>query len=261
MSFDGFRIGYPISGLLIGLLVGLTGVGGGSLMTPLLILVFGMRALNAVGVDLLFAAITKAFGTAVHGRVKTVEWPVAGWMAAGSIPAALIIIGALSFLGPPTAAVNRAVSQALGAALVLTAISVALRPYVTNWTQRRYGNWAARKARTLTVLLGVLLGILVPITSVGAAALGMPILLLLYPNISSARLVGADIAHAVPLTLVAGIGHLYINSIDPVLLLSLVAGSIPGVVLGSIASGRIPDRLLRYAMSIALVLAGWKLLA
>ena len=261
MSLDQFRIGYPISGLLIGMLVGLTGVGGGSLMTPMLILVFGMRALNAIGIDLLFAAITKAFGTVVHGSVRTVEWRVVGWMLAGSIPMALITLGALSWLGMPGAEVNRAVSKALGAALILTAVSVALRPYATRWAERRVGNWATRQAALLTVLLGALLGVLVPITSVGAAALGMPILLLLYPGVTSVRLVGADIAHAVPLTLVAGLGHLFVQSTDPVLLLSLVGGSIPGVILGSLASGRVPDRLLRYAMSIALVLAGWKLVA
>ncbi len=261
MSFDQFRIGYPISGFAIGLLVGLTGVGGGSLMTPLLILAFGMRALNAIGVDLLFAAITKTFGTAVHGSVRTVEWRVVRLMLAGSLPAALVTLGSLDLLGPPTPEVNHLVSRALGAALVLTAAGVALRPYATLWAQRRFGGAATPRAGLLTVLLGVLLGVLVPITSVGAAALGMPILLLLYPAIPSARLVGADIAHAVPLTLVAGLGHLLVRSIDPVLLLSLIAGSIPGVVFGSFASGRVPDRLLRYCMSIALVLAGWKLLA
>lgn len=260
MSIGDFRLGYTVSGLAIGLLVGLTGVGGGSLMTPMLILVFRMQALHAVGVDLLFAAITKAFGTAVHGRVRTVEWPIVGWMAAGSLPMTLITLGILGVIGPPSAEVNRAVSKALGVALVVTAISVALRPYVTQWSQRRYGSWATQRARALTVVLGMVLGVLVPITSVGAAALGMPLLLLLYPNIASARLVGADIAHAVPLTLVAGIGHLFVNSVDPLLLLSLVAGSIPGVVLGSLASGRVPDRLLRYAMSVALILAGWRLL-
>ena len=261
MSFDQFRIGYPISGLLIGMLVGLTGVGGGSLMTPMLIIVFGMRALNAIGVDLLFAAITKAFGTAIHGSVRTVEWRVVGWMLAGSIPMTLVTLATLAVLGAPSAEVNRAVGKALGAALILTAVSVALRPYATQWAQRHVGTWATSRAVGLTVLLGVLLGVLVPVTSVGAAALGMPLLLLLYPNVSSARLVGADIAHAVPLTLVAGIGHLFVQSTDPVLLLSLLGGSVPGVILGSLASGRVPDRLLRYCMSIALVLAGWKLVA
>ena len=261
MPFDQFRIGYPISGLLIGILVGLTGVGGGSLMTPMLILVFGMRALNAVGVDLLFAAITKAFGTAAHGSARTVEWPVVWRMLAGSMPMTIVILALLNVLKTPTEALNHAVSIALGAALVLTAVSVALRPQITSWTQRRYGNWASRHATGLTVLLGALLGILVPITSVGAAALGMPLLLLLYPKITSARLVGADIAHAVPLTLVAGMGHLFVRSIDPMLLLSLVAGSVPGVILGSLASGRVPDRVLRYLLSVALVLAGAKLLA
>ena len=261
MSFDQFRVGYPLSGLLIGFLVGLTGVGGGSLMTPLLIIIFGMRSLNAVGVDLLFAAITKAVGTAVHGSAQTVEWRVAGRMLAGSIPMALITLGLLGWLGAPSAKLNQAVSKALGWALILTAVSVALRPYVTEWARRRFGSVASRHAVPFTIGLGALLGVLVPMTSVGAAALGMPILLLLYPTTPSVRLVGADIAHAVPLTLVAGLGHLFVRSIDPVLLLALVGGSVPGVIFGSLASGRVPDRLLRYCLSAALVLAGLKLLS
>ena len=261
MHLEEFRIGYPLSGLLIGMLVGLTGVGGGSLMTPMLILVFGMRALNAVGVDLLFAAITKAFGTLVHGSVRTVEWPVVWRMLAGSLPMTAITLGVLSLLGPATTALNHAASVALGAALILTAVSVALRPQIMTFSQRYLGTWASGRSTTLTVMLGAVLGILVPITSVGAAALGMPMLLLLYPGITSVRLVGADIAHAVPLTLVAGLGHLFVRSIDPVLLLMLLAGSVPGVILGSLASGRIPDRWLRYVLSIALVLAGSKMLA
>ncbi len=256
-----FRIGFPVSGFVIGVLVGLTGVGGGSLMTPLLILVFAMRPLNAIGVDLLFAAITKAFGTVAHGSVRTVEWRVVWLMLAGSMPMTVITLGILALQGPPSAALNHAAAIALGWALVLTALSVAFRPQIVSLTQRRFGNWAGRNAIAMTVLLGVLLGILVPITSVGAAALGMPLLLLIYPGISSARLVGADIAHAVPLTLVAGMGHLLVSPIDPVLLLSLIAGSVPGVVLGSLASGRIPDWLLRIVMTVALMLAGWKLLA
>ncbi len=256
-----FRIGFTISGCLIGVLVGLTGVGGGSLMTPLLILVFGMRPLNAIGVDLLFAAITKAFGTAAHGSASTVEWRVVWLMLAGSMPMTAVTLGVLALQGPPTAALNQAAAVALGAALILTAVSVAFRPQIGAIAQRRFGDWAGRNAAVMTIVLGVLLGILVPVTSVGAAALGMPLLLLIYPNISSVRLVGADIAHAVPLTLVAGMGHLLVSPIDPVLLLALIAGSIPGVVLGSLASGRVPDWLLRGVMAIALTLAGWKLLA
>jgi uncharacterized membrane protein YfcA len=261
LSFEHFRIGFPVSGLLIGLLVGLTGVGGGSLMTPMLILVFGMRALNAVGVDLLFAAVTKTFGTMVHGKMRTVEWPVVWWMLAGSLPMTVVTLLALRLLGPTSAAVNHTATVTIGVALIITAVSVVLRPQVTSLSQRYFGHWASRRSKALTVVLGAVLGVLVPITSVGAAALGMPVLLLLYPRVVSSRLVGADIAHAVPLTLVAGMGHLFVRTIDPVLLLSLLAGSVPGVILGSFASGRIPDRLLRYVLSMALVLAGWKLIA
>ncbi len=260
MIIERLSIGYSISGLLIGLLVGLTGVGGGSLMTPLLILVFGMRATNAVGLDLLFAAITKAFGTVVHGSARTVEWRIAWQMLAGSIPMAVLTLGLLNWLGLPSGMLDRAISTSLGVALILTAISVVLRPQIARYSQRLAGYAIARRSAALTVLLGAGLGVLVSFTSVGAAAIGLPVLLLLHPRVPSARLVGADIAQAVPLTLVAGMGHLFVHTVDPVLLLSLVAGSIPGVVIGSFASGRLPDGVLRYAMSTALVLAGAKLL-
>ena len=260
MIVERLNIAYSCSGLLIGLLVGLTGVGGGSLMTPLLILVFGMRATNAVGLDLLFAAITKAFGTVVHGSARTVEWRIAWHMLAGSIPMALITLGLINRLGLPNGALDHAVSASLGVALIVTAASVVLRPQITRYSQRLAGAAIARHSSALTVLLGAALGVLVSFTSVGAAAIGLPLLLLLHPRVPSARLVGADIAQAVPLTLVAGMGHLFVHAIDPALLLSLVAGSIPGVVIGSLAAGRLPDGVLRYAMSTALVLAGAKLL-
>ena len=256
-----FSFAYPLSGLVIGTLVGMTGVGGGSLMTPLLIVVFGMPAMGAVGVDLLFAAVTKAFGTAAHGSARTVEWRVAWLMLAGSIPTAIVVLSVLAASGPPAAALNHAVSRGLGVMLVITAASVALRPQISAWTGRRFGSSAPGRATVLTVLLGVLLGILVPITSVGAAAFAMPMLLLLYPGIASARLVGADIAHAVPLTLVAGLGHLLVGTISLWLLLALLAGSVPGVVLGSLLSGRVPDAVLRAVLCVALLLAGWRLLA
>ncbi len=259
--FDSFRIGYPVSGFAIGVLVGLTGVGGGSLMTPLLIVVFGMKTMGAVGVDLLFAAVTKAVGTAIHGKLRTVDWPVTGRMLLGSMPMTVVTLGLLAMVGPPSPAVNRGATTALGAALILTAASVALRPQILALGQRLVGAGAAQHSFMLTVVLGMVLGVLVPITSVGAAALGMPVLLLLYPARPTAQLVGADIAHAVPLTLVAGIGHLLVGTIDVGLLASLLAGSIPGIALGSLLAGRVPDQALRYLMAIALILAGWKLLA
>ena len=229
-------------------------------MTPLLILVFGMRAMNAVGVDLLFAAITKAVGTAVHGSAHTVDWRVALLMAVGSLPCTVITLGLLNILALPTATIDHAILTALGVALILTALSVVLRPQLARYTERVTGGTTPRRSATFTVLLGAGLGVLVSFTSVGAASIGMPLLLLIYPRVSSARLVGADIAHAVPLTLVAGLGHLLVNPFNPWLLLWLVAGSIPGVIIGSFASGRLPDSMLRYLLSTALVLAGLRLL-
>ena len=257
---DTSSLGLPVAGFLVGTLVGLTGVGGGSLMTPVLILVFGLRPLRAVGTDLLFAAATKLVGTAVHGRLRTVDWRVAGWLALGSLPTTAVVLGAFSLFGPPDEAANRWAGLALGVALVVTALSVVFRPQMVRWSRRVLGDWALARSVPLTVATGVALGVIVPLTSVGGGALGMPMLLLLWPAQPTALLVGADIAHAVPLTLVAGAGHLLLEPVNWTLLGTLLLGSVPGVVLGSSLSGRVPERVLQPCLAAALVVAGWQLL-
>lgn len=252
---------YSLSGFAVGLLVGLTGVGGGSLMTPLLVLVFGFHPAKAVGTDLLYAACTKTVGTAAHGIAGTVEWRIVGWLLAGSLPASLATLGWLLHKGAPSDAVSRVISMALGVALLLTAASLLARQRWLGWIGRRAPALPARRTAWLTVLTGAVLGVLVSLSSVGAGAIGVTILLALYPQLPTPRIVGSDIAHAVPLTLLAGIGHWWIGSVDLTLLASLLVGSVPGVLLGSVLTRYVSDRLLRPILASVLLLAGGKLLA
>ena len=253
-------LAYVLSGLVVGILVGLTGVGGGSLMTPLLVLLFGFHPATAIGTDLLYAATTKTAGTLVHGLAGTVEWRIVGLLAAGSLPGTLGTLWALSRLGSPSAASGHLLSLALGVALLLTAASLMLRGIIMRHVRRLNLNPGSRRAAILTVVLGVYLGVFVTISSVGAGAIGVTALILLYPTLPTSRVVGSDIAHAVPLTLVAGIGHWLVGSVDWNLFWSLVLGSIPGVVAGSLLSSRVPERLLRQAMALILVVVGIRLL-
>ena len=269
MSFPHIDLLYSASGLGVGFLVGLTGVGGGSLMTPLLVLLFGIHPATAVGTDLLYAAATKATGTLVHGIKGSVDWRITGRLAAGSIPAAAITLLLLHRYGLNTPAAARVIQLVLGSALLVTAVSLVFRPqlarlaYKTGMAREAKGKppAAIREAHRVawTVLTGAILGVLVSITSVGAGAIGVTVLLLLYPRLPTARIVGSDIAHAVPLTLIAGTGHWLLGSVDLGLLLSLLVGSLPGIVLGSMLSSRAPEVLLRNVLAATLVIVGVKL--
>src|ERR1700676_969458 len=196
-----------LSGFVVGLLVGLTGVGGGSLMTPLLILVFGTQATTAVGTDLFYAAATKSVGTAVHGLGRTVEWPIVARLAAGSLPGTILTIAALHLSGIRGNSSPRLITITLGVALLLSAAAMLGRQWIRRRLIPRRRVAVTRGMVLLTVAAGFILGVLVTISSVGAGALGMVMLVTLYPSVPLARLVGSDIAHAVPLTLVAGLGH------------------------------------------------------
>ncbi|MGH7088364.1 MAG: sulfite exporter TauE/SafE family protein, partial [Stellaceae bacterium] len=244
----------------VGLLVGMTGVGGGSMMTPLLILLFGIHPATAVGTDLFFAAATKTAGTAVHGVGRNIIWRAVLCLALGSVPATGATLFVLSRLPPQSAGSAALVNSVLGVALLVTALALLLRP----WLVGRYGARLARLATLrrdlLTVLTGAALGVLVSISSVGAGALGVTALVLLYPREPLVRVVGSDIAHAVPLTLLAGLGHLWIGSIDAALLGALLLGSLPGVLVGSIGASRVPDAVLRPVFAMALLLVGARLL-
>lgn len=257
--FGSINLLYSLSGLGVGILVGLTGVGGGSLMTPLLVLLFGIHPSTAVGTDLLYAAATKTVGTAVHGYKRTVQWNIVGRLATGSVPATIFTLLVLS-RAKEAATVNTVITTALGWALIVTAIAILFRKAIVAYFQRRTSELAPRRAAGLTILLGAILGVLVALTSVGAGALGMTVLLILYPKMDVAKLVGSDIAHAVPLTLLAGIGHWMMGSVNWELLVSLLVGSIPGIILGSLLAARTPDGVLRPVLAGALALVGGKLL-
>jgi hypothetical protein len=251
---------YSLSGFLVGILVGLTGVGGGSLMTPLLVLLFGMAPGTAVGTDLLYAAITKSSGVFVHGFHRTIDWRIVRRLATGSVPATILTIFALSRLG----ADNRhgghgVISTTLGIALVLTAISIVFRRQILAKLAPFVDGLSDNKRLTLTIVLGFVLGVFVSISSVGAGAIGVTVLILLYPGLPAVRIVGADIAHAVPLTLIAGAGHWFLGNINWEILLSLVIGSVPGIMIASHLASRVPDRILRPLLAGTLVVVGLRL--
>ena len=255
--------GYTLSGLLVGFIVGLTGVGGGSLMTPLLILGFGISPATAVGTDLLYASLTKAGGVWVHGRRGSVDWKLVRRLAIGSLPAALLTVLGLNALGVENQIFSGLITSTLGVALILTALALFFRYQLAHLGKSRFSSLAAWRDRhivTATIMTGTVLGILVTITSVGAGALGMVALIVLYPRSPTINLVGSDIAHAVPLTLIAGIGHAYLGTVDFGLLGSLLLGSLPGIYLGSHIGGRIPERILRPALATILVVIGGRLI-
>lgn len=253
-------LGYTIAGFLVGALVGLTGVGGGSLMTPLLIFLFGIKPTLAVGTDLLFAAITKTGGIWAHARRGSVDWVIVRRLASGSVPTALVTVYFLSVIGEKGWKVDTLVTSGLGVALILTAIAILFKQRFQQFGSRLAANTPGLAARrgSITVLAGVLLGVLVPISSVGAGALGVAILFFLYPRLSVIRIVGTDIAHAVPLTLVAGLGHLHLGNVDFSLLGALLLGSLPGIYVGSHLGAVIPEHVTRPILASVLILIGFK---
>lgn len=248
---------YSLSGLVVGFLVGLTGMGGAALMTPLLVLFFGVAPATAVGTDLLYSSITKAGGAWVHGRRDQVNLRVVGWLACGSVPAAFATAGVLNTLHSKGTSFSNIVNPVLGAALILTALALLFREKLRRKAWHRAKSDPIERPRyliPLTIATGAVLGVLVTLSSVGAGTLGIAVLFWLYPRLPSAKIVGTDIAHAVPLTGIAGLGHLYMGNIDFALLGYLLVGSLPGIYLGSHLSSRFPEQTLRPA--IACLLAG-----
>ena len=250
---------YSLSGFIVGALVGLTGVGGGSLMTPILVLLFGVNPATAVGTDLLYAAVTKSGGVVVHGLNRTIDWRIVRRLALGSVPATAATIAVLAQIGIKGHAQHGLISSMLGVALVLTAVSIILRKFVLDRLAPVMEAVSERRRAALTVALGIFLGVFVSISSVGAGAIGVTVLLMLYPRAPLVRVVGADIAHAVPLTLVAGLGHWWLGSVDWAVLGSLLVGSLPGIALASQFASRAPDKILRPLMAATLAVVGLKL--
>jgi len=253
---------YTLSGFLVGLIVGVTGVGGGSLMTPLLVLLFGVSPATAVGTDLLYASLTKTLGGWVNGRRGTVDWKVAGLLSLGSLPAAVITIVLLKYLALDKKTLSGLVTGVLSVALLLTAAALLLKGWIRKIVQRSDGAVYELHHRYLsaaTIITGIVVGALVTISSVGAGVLGTVALLFLYPRMPAAKVVGTDIVHAVPLTAVAGLGHLALGTVDMVLLGSLLLGSLPGIYLGSHLSARMPEKVLRPALATMLLIIGTRM--
>ena len=250
---------YSIAGFAVGLLVGLTGVGGGSLMTPILIVLFGVHPATAVGTDLLYAAATKTAGSLVHGYNRTVDWRVVRRLASGSVPMTVLTIWALSHVDINGTAARDLIAGVLTIALFVTALTLVFRDRILARYAVRVGRLSPQQGDALTVAVGAALGVLVSISSVGAGAIGVTALILLYPQLPTARIVGSDIAHAVPLTLAAGIGHWWLGSINLDLLIPLLLGSVPGILIGSHTAARVPEKALRLLLAATLIMVATKL--
>jgi hypothetical protein len=253
---------YIVGGAVVGAVVGATGVGGGSLMTPLLTLVFGLPAQVAVGTDLLFASVTKLSGAITHWRRGNVQWSITGWLTLGSVPAALATIAALQAWHPDAGQFGAFVRPALAAALLLTAAGLLFRSNIQSFG-RRYApaqDNPATPIRALpTVAVGLVIGVMVTLTSVGAGVIGVVALLFLYPTLTAKRLVAVDIAHAIPLTLVAGLGHVALGTVNWPVLGALLVGSVPAIWLGALLADRLPEKVLRVLLAAMLTLIGTRL--
>lgn len=252
---------FVVAGFLVGTLVGLTGIGGGSLMTPVLVLLFGQSPSVAVGTDLLFAAATKSVATLVHGTTRRIDWGIVFRLAAGSLPAAIAVV--VSLRGSARTRVDPLIVHALGAMLLLTALGLIFRdPLIRLGTRSDASEEFPRTQLALTVVTGALLGVAVSLTSASAGALGTVALFCLYPRrLTPVRLVATDIAHALPLTLVAGLAHAAVGHVDYHLLGDLLAGSIPGILLGTWGVVRAPGVWVRWAVAALLLVSCGRALA
>ncbi|MDF0605855.1 sulfite exporter TauE/SafE family protein [Neisseriaceae bacterium TC5R-5] len=254
---------YAVAGALTGFVVGLTGVGGGALMTPILLLFFGVSPTTAIATDLWFAAITKIVGARVHHTSGNVDWQVAKRLWLGSLPMALIVIVLVS-LGVQIIKVSW-LAKAIGVVVLITAVGLLLAPRLMKFARARRlsqpKHFKAMQA-TLTVMSGAILGTCVALTSVGAGALGSVMLLYLYPlRMTPHRLVATDIVHAIPLAIVAGLGYLFAGMVDWGMLLSLLIGSIPAVIVGSTLANKITGRWIQITLAVVLIAAGAKILS
>lgn len=247
------------SGFAIGAIVGLTGVGGGSLMTPLLMGVFHLGAPVAIGTDLWFAAITKSNGTLAHHRQGHVDYGIVAWMLLGSIPATVVTILVMRHAGM-TKGVSHLMMQVLGVALLMTAAAVLSRPLCHAVGLKLDALLTTSRKRALTVAAGLLLGVLVSLSSIGAGAIGATLTVLLYPRLPIQRLIGTDIAHAAVLTLVAGVGHAALGNVNWSLLASLLVGSLPGIWLGARLVRSLPEKVTRGLLCASLLTAGLRVI-
>ena len=257
-----FNYLYIVAGALVGLLVGLTGVGGGSLMTPLLTLLFGVSPSIAVGTDLAFAALTKGVGTFAHRLQGHVRWDIVRLLCLGSLPAAIASICFLKYLGSISQEWQQFIKVSIGVSVLLTAVSLIFRARIKAWlSMNPQYEVKGNSLRWTTIGAGVLIGILVTISSIGAGAIGATIILFLYPTLKPAEVAGTDIAYAVPLTALAGLGHFWLGNVHLDLLVALLLGSVPAIWLGAKLAKAFPERVTRSILASGLTLVGLKLVS
>lgn len=246
-------LSYVASGFAVGLLVGLTGVGGGSLMTPLLTLLFGIAPTVAVGTDLAFASTTKVAGTMAHRFSGTVRWDIVRHLCYGALPAAILATLSLKYVGALDKEIGKIIRYSIAGSVLLTVVALLFRARMQGWViAHPEKQLQGKKLTVATIIIGAVLGALVTISSIGAGAIGATLLVLLYPRLTPAEIAGTDIAYAVPLTAIAAAGHWWLGSIDWNLLISLLLGSIPGITLGSLAAKAVPEKILRGLLAMTL---------
>ena len=253
------NFGFIIAGFVVGFLVGLTGVGGGSLMTPILMIFFHIKPALAVGTDLLYASVTKSVGIFAHGKLGNIDWRIVKLLAAGSVPASFATILFLRTINVDSTEAIATIKFSLGIALIVTSVAVLLRTKLMSLLSKET-LIPEKYVASSTIVLGIVLGGLVTLTSVGAGALGVTALIVLYPHKKITTIVGTDIAHAVPLTLVAGLGHASLGTVDYSLLGTLLIGSIPGIYIGSHLSAKVAEHWIRIALAAILIYVGFKLI-
>lgn len=253
-------LGYTLAGFIVGFIVGMTGVGGGSLMTPILVLLFSVKPALAVGTDLLYASITKGGGIFVHQRNGTIKWQVVGLLAVGSVPGSVITVGLLQQLTARGLNYDGVMTTTLGIALILTSLAIVGKGRLIRFAQQeRFATLRglhSRYQRPMTMVAGAILGVLVTLSSVGAGAVGAVMLFFLYPRAPAKQIVGTDLAHAVPLTAIAGLGHAHLGTVDYDLLAYLLLGSLPGIFIGTNIGIKLPDYVVRPALAGMLMMIG-----
>ena len=258
-------INFILAGMLVGFCVGITGVGGGSLMTPILISVFKIEPHIAIGTDLLYAAISKFAGSMVHAKKMNIVWPIVIWLAVGSIPASFATTWVLEHYLSQSTHYKATLTMVLGVMLTLTGISIVFRTQIERFFEKyRKANSEvemdpaviAKQKRPLIIFMGIILGVFVTLSSVGAGAFGIMALVLMFPNLPMIRIIGSDVVHAVLLTLVAGLGHMSAGNVDFELLMWLLVGSIPAIIVGTLVSSKMPEKLIRKILGITLCLLG-----
>lgn len=262
-------IEFILAGVLVGFCVGVTGVGGGSLMTPILISLFRIEPHIAIGTDLLYAAISKFCGSFVHAKKMNIVWPIVIWLAVGSIPASFATHWALENYLSQSTHYKAVLTMVLGFMLTITGLSILFRTQIENlfnkYRKQELPDMTqdldkvklqAKDKRVAIIIMGIILGIFVTLSSVGAGAFGIMALVVMFPNLPMIRIIGSDVVHAVLLTLVAGLGHMSSGNVDFMLLMWLLVGSIPAIIVGTLLSSRMPEKLIRKILGITLFALG-----